>query len=211
MLQKTNLSLTSHRIVADVTSKQHIRKWLSYLSSSEGRKFRNRFQFGRVFQDNRSRVCGTRASFRGRREHKWQRKDTVVMRAVVWTLLVSRLILLHVPSRIYQMETDSFLSPGTGYCTYKNEVPYAEKSEPWKVLLGKVLLGKSSWEKFSWEKSSFLAGSKSEHEFASSPAARIPFVVVVVVFYLSCSLNFTRILSQRRVPFQMNGRSDCYL
>ena len=51
------------------TSKQHSRRWQSSLPSLEGSAFWNWFQFGCVFQDNDSRVHGTRLSFRGQRKH----------------------------------------------------------------------------------------------------------------------------------------------
>ena len=50
-------------------SKQHNRKWQSSLPSSEGSSFWNRFQFGCAFEDNKSRIRGTRASFRRQQEH----------------------------------------------------------------------------------------------------------------------------------------------
>ena len=61
---KTDTALTGHRLFADLMPKQTQQELTSSLPSSEGSSFWNQFQIGCVFQDNKSRIRGTRASFR---------------------------------------------------------------------------------------------------------------------------------------------------
>ena len=65
MLHKTNISLTTIIFKPIWMAKQRNRKWQSSLPSSEGSSFWKRFQFGCVFEENKSRVCRMRASFHG--------------------------------------------------------------------------------------------------------------------------------------------------
>ena len=64
VLQKTNIALTSHFIFADLNVRNNAVGSDRVLSLHLKEFFEwNQFQFGCVFQDNKSRVLGTRASF----------------------------------------------------------------------------------------------------------------------------------------------------
>ena len=83
-LQKTNIFFNSHRVPPIWTSKQRSRKWQSSLPPLEGSLFWNQFQFGCVFQENDSRVHGTRPLFRGQHEHNRKERGP---HSVVWNVL----------------------------------------------------------------------------------------------------------------------------
>ena len=67
MLQKTDISVTSHRIFSDLNISATQWEVIEFSPLSEGSLFWNRFQFGSVFQDSKSRVHGTRAWFNEQR------------------------------------------------------------------------------------------------------------------------------------------------
>ena len=79
------ISLTSHCIFADLIASRTQEEVIEFFFHSlEGSSFWNRFQFGCVFQDNRSRVCGTRASFCGQCKHNCQERGP---HSLVWNVV----------------------------------------------------------------------------------------------------------------------------